>query len=521
MNKHTLLYSLTFFVLIGSALKAQNPLRYEIDADEYKNIVYVSLEKEGLLVLKETETKKAQTYWEIERLSADFKNLWQKQISVDKNKTPFKHELRSDSIIHIIFAEGDLIGGVKHYIINYYTGKINSFEYNYDNKVIVKNIEVIDERIFAAAYKKPKTIKQIGQFFYSLTFIPAITGSKITKIQPKIFIADKFIKSIDLKFENDAYILSSNIDTSRNVYCIIINESGRKTNKLIYYEINKNGEITAKAELNNLNINFLSSYLVFSDSNEIFFMGSYDYSFNQKKDKSEQALGIFFSKIDSSGFQIFKIHKFSEFENAIKILSERSYLKVKTTKNNDINIKISWVPHRKVNKIDENYVISGEIFYLDYRPEYRRSGYYDPYGFYRNYSYWQETFDGYVFTDAIIAAFDKNGNLAWDNHMFLENIKSFNLETNTSIYNDMNASLIMYYYEDNIYSKIFKGNQTVASESKTEIRTYSKSETLLHETNTKMLYWYDSYFLISGFQKLKDSNNNKRRVYFLNKIAFQ
>lgn len=526
MSKFLYILLLSSLNILALNIYAQKPLRYEIDADEFKNVVYVSLEENGLIALKEKNTSSFESAWEIERLTVDFKSLWKKNINIDRDKTPYKHHLRNDSILHLIFSDNYLKGGLEHFVINYKSGDINKYNYNYDSKVRLNSIEIIENKVFAAAYKKPKTIKQIGQFFYSLTLIPAITGSKINKTQPKVYIAskkDEFLKVIDFKFENDAFILSSNVDTSRNVFCLVINESSRKVNNLLYYEINLDGEIITKAELNNLEINFLSSYLVFSENNEIFFMGSYDYSHSPNKNESEQPLGIFFSKIHNSEFTIFKTHKFSAFENAIKILSEKGLINFKSSKEDtkQINIRLNWVPHKKVEIIDNKYVISGEIYYVDYRPEYQRTGAYDPYGYYRSYSYWQETFDGYVFTDAIIAAINTDGDLVWDNHMFIENIKTYYLEPNTLLYDEDGASLIMYYYDDNIHMKIFKGNETVSKESKTSIKTYSDSEVILQESNTKMLHWYDSYFLISGYQKLKNSYNEKRKVYFLNKIAFQ
>jgi hypothetical protein len=231
MNRFLYIILISSLNILAFEIYAQKPLRYEIDADEFKNVVYLSLEENGLIALKEKNTNSFDSEWVIERLTVDFKSLWKKNLIIDRDKTPYKHDLRNDSILHLIFSDKYLKGGLEHFVINYKSGEINKYNYNYDSKVRLNSIEIIENKVFATAYKKPKTIKQIGQFFYSLTLIPAITGSKINTTQPKVYIAskkDEFLKVINFKFENDAFILSSNVDTSRNVFCLVINESSRK-----------------------------------------------------------------------------------------------------------------------------------------------------------------------------------------------------------------------------------------------------------------------------------------------------
>lgn len=525
--KINFLISLSLIFILGfNNLFAQKPLRIEIDADKFDNVVFVSLKKSGLLAIKQIDTKGSKNDWEVEKLNTNLKREWKTIINLNKNLRPFSYEIMNDTSLQLIFTSSSLRDGISHYKINLNNGKYQTFQYFYDKRVDVSNIDAIGNTLFAAAYLKPSTIAGIGQFFYSLTLIPLFTGNKINKSEPRVYIANKksdIKKTVNFKLEEKSKIIASNIDTNRNLYCVLINESSRKVNKLIYYEFNTQGEMVTKAELNNIDVNILSTYIVFSENNEVFILGSYNYKNSKNNTQGEQPLGILFSKIEGQSFKVFKKHKFSDFNNTIKILSEKGMIKVKNNKvkNDYVNIRINWIPHREVRYVDSNFIVSGEIYYTDYQPEYQRRGGYDIYGNYRYFSYWEETFDGYVFTDAVIAAFNTKGELVWDNHMYIEDLKKYQLEQNVVNYTEDGNTILMYYNQDAIFMKVINGNETVKNETENKINLLGSSQLVLSNQNTNITHWYNSYFLLTGYQKIKNSRNEKRRVFFINKIAFE
>jgi hypothetical protein len=168
--------------------------------------------------------------------------------------------------------------------------------------------------------------------------------------------------------------------------------------------------------------------------------------------------------------------------------------------------------HQKVIVQDSQFVLIGEIYY----PEYHLEAHYDM----RGYWNYEEVFDGYYYTHGVAIAFDTDGELLWNNIMKLDDVFSFEMRENVLLYMGDNEEVMLYYEDGKIFSKGFNGNEVVFKERSDELTTVKETEAVIVENNGLIFKWYDSFFLISGYQEV-ESVKGKRKVFFFSKVAFE
>ena len=170
-------------------------------------------------------------------------------------------------------------------------------------------------------------------------------------------------------------------------------------------------------------------------------------------------------------------------------------------------------------KRDSSYIMIAEAYY----PEYHTVTYtsVDSYGRPETVSY--TVFDGYRYTDALIACFDKQGELLCDNSFEIWNILTFNLHERVKVLIDGDDIMLAYSNEGEIASKIIRGNEVIEGKQYTKIESKYSSDKLISDYNSDMEYWYGNYFISYGYQKIKNKqqDKSKRTVFYFNKIAFE
>jgi hypothetical protein len=150
--------------------------------------------------------------------------------------------------------------------------------------------------------------------------------------------------------------------------------------------------------------------------------------------------------------------------------------------------------------------------------------YYDFYG--RPVTTTRTIFEGYRYTDAIVAAFDINGELLWDNSFMIKNILTYNLKERVKVLFDGEEIILLYSSGGKIASKVIRNNEVVEGLDYTEIETFYRNDKVLEDYRSDIVYWYNNYFISYGYQKIKNrlqrpTNKRKRTVFYFNKIAFQ
>ncbi len=304
------------------------------------------------------------------------------------------------------------------------------------------------------------------------------------------------------------------------------------TDEIIVFS--KDGKQESTLELNNMeSLKLLRSFVLVPDkSDKLTFFGTYDIvtgrniSFDDLKESEEaKGAGMFFLQITEDGQQSLKFYDFLSFENIYGSLAGR---KMDYSRN---NVSAQDSPSKKnlsalfhfynpqVFLKNDQYVFSVELYKPYYRTETRMD--YDYYG--RPMPYTYSVFEGYNFYDVIIAALNSEGNLVWNNDFPIHNLKTFTLSPNTAIFEDDNLITMAYVNEGKIHTQTIEGPVDIGREE-SAIETNFSKDRIAEDVNNFIKPWYGDYFLIYGYQKLKNralEDQSTRTVFYANKVAYK
>lgn len=542
--KHS--FILAFFCILAFSTQGfsqeNKPLRVEIEAkyssDSYKIIPFG---EKGVLLFYLSNENSISQYpgtWYFTLYDTNFKELWTKEQIVSK-EMDYNNFDYDDKYLYLYF-ENNLSTGSNGYIqilkIDIDNALINTYNTSVNIKAGVTSFKVINDVVMISGHTIPSRLASCIQACFSFTLVPGIFGTTFYHYQPFIFIynlnngATKVVNDV---FEGHAYADELSVDDKNETFDVTIkNHIPRKTNAMYIDEFNTDGLkiSTLKLVTNDDNRKLNTCRIVALNENEKILIGTYNNATRGNMANpafagfTEGASGIFFCRILNGEQDEIKFYNFSKFKNFYTYISTRRALKIlkkakkMELKGKELSYNYRLLVHDIIKK-DSNYIMVAEAYY----PEYHTVNYtsYDSYGRPVTTSY--TVFDGFRYTNAIIACFDKKGEMLWDNSFEIWNILTFNLKERVNVLFDGDDVLLTYSNEGNIASKIIRGNEVVEGKQYTEIESTYSNDRLISDYNSDMEYWYDSYFISYGYQKIKNTqqNKNKRVVFYFNKIAFQ
>ncbi len=258
-------------------------------------------------------------------------------------------------------------------------------------------------------------------------------------------------------------------------------------------------------------------------------LGTYSLMSNRYKnpDASTNTQGYYVLKISRNIQEYCKFYSFNEFKNFYNYLNFKSKNRIlkKNAKNKskggETELSYQLLLH-DIFLYNGNYILASEAYYPEYHTEYYTS-YYNGYPQTNSYL----VFDGYRYTHAIVAAFDNNGNIIWDNTMEIWDILTFNLKKRISFVVDKdNNMVVLYSYNGTLYSKQINGNITIEEKDRTPVETNYADDKVKNNSAGDIEYWYDNYFVAYGVQEIRNPEQNPthkttRNVFYFNKIGFE
>ncbi len=246
---------------------------------------------------------------------------------------------------------------------------------------------------------------------------------------------------------------------------------------------------------------------------------------NQKNKISDESTGFFTSHIINGAQKSINFYNFLEFTNANSLVGERDIinLKKKALKKNkplaEYSLDFSLLLHPVILWNDQ-LVLAAEVF----SPQYHTESFtdFDYYG--RPYTNSFSVFDGYRFFNTIIAGFDMDGKLLWDNTFEIRNLVSLDLSTKVVIFPTGNDLVMCYVSDGKIGTKIIHENTVIEKPDFAPIDLLYPDDKMLSESKGRIVPWYGNYFITYGYQEIKNvaiETNNKRLVYYFSKIRFE
>lgn len=513
----SILYSLQLF----SQSSKESPLRGEIPAKDIDYVSFIPINQKGLIVFGHSENHKdGKDIWYIEMFDKNFNALWKTEFFCQKYLQLVEYSISGDTVLDGFFTNNrnTLITYTKIHL-NLNNGEFSSYTFSGEKDFTLYEFKSFRKNNFVAGLQQPGFGAYLGQFFYNFTLYPLFTGDKIYSIKTKINFYNEFDKS-QKSFLSDKKGISSIIacqtDTFREVFLCIYKNQFKKQSDYYLMQFSKNGDLLSDLKIDGINSKqILTANILQGQNGEMFLAGTFSEFESNSTQNQNVADGMFFGNIYEGKCKSIKFHRFSDFKNAVALLDFKELKKLNNKKkeNKDVIISFNVLLHNKVEYYDSTFVLMAE----NYHPEYHNEITTDT----RGYLTHQEVFDGYRYTHALVAAFDKEGNLKWDNIIEINDILVMRLQENVTFFGGKNEQALVYYCDGFVSTKVINGSQTLSQKSSEEIPTVSNNEKVIYEDFGKIYHWYGDYFLISSYQKVMDINGNKRKVFSFNKLIFE
>ena len=238
----------------------------------------------------------------------------------------------------------------------------------------------------------------------------------------------------------------------------------------------------------------------------------------------DQSTGLFTSSVINGTQKSISFYNFLELKNANALVGEEDIiaLKKKALKKKksltEYSLDFSVLLH-EIIFLNDQYVLSADL----YSPQFHTESFtdFDFYG--RPYTNSYSVFDGYRFFNAIVAGFDSDGKLLWDNNIEIRNLVSLDLSPKVVVYPNGNNLVLCYVSDGKIGSKIIRENNVQEKLDFTTIDRLYPDDKILSETKGMLSHWYGNFFLSYGYQEIKNialETNNKRLVFYFSKLRF-
>ncbi|HNS18696.1 MAG TPA: hypothetical protein PKH94_06165 [Bacteroidales bacterium] len=296
---------------------------------------------------------------------------------------------------------------------------------------------------------------------------------------------------------------------------------------LFYKQFDEQGDSLLTVTVTNDAAKYLvnSGEILNSGDQNILIIGTYKDNPKGKVDAYYSGLdiessGLFVTRLNGRVQEFMKYYNFSEFDGFYKNLSvnDLSRIRKRDKKGQDITIDYNLLVHNVI-RLEDGYVFVAEAYYPEYHTVTRMM--YDWYG--RPMPSYYNVFDGYRYTSAFITRFDREGNMLWDNGMELWNILSDKLENRVNVIFDGEETILAFNHEGEITYKVFTATAEQQNLEYVPIESKHTRDRAASESGSNMLYWYKNYFLVYGYQRIRNtmlSSEDKRNVFYVNKIAF-
>ena len=280
-----------------------------------------------------------------------------------------------------------------------------------------------------------------------------------------------------------------------------------------------------------------------SDSTQAM-IGSYGYKNLQSTNKGRQAQGLYICRITPQQVLPLQYYSFTDFKNYFGYLSPRDQEKRqeqvqrRKEKGSDLRLTSNVVVH-DIMEQNGQLVMVAESFVPTFRSAGNYGGFGSPFGYglnpmwgYGMYSmnpFWfgnrglyggnQQQFDGYQYSHAIVAGFDRQGRLLWDDSFPLDKTKTMNLGEKVKASQTPEGIRLLYSDRGQIRTMAVQSGGLTEPQANENVLTQRPSERGRRSTDN-VQYWYDNNFLAWNVQRSGGIGGGRAATLSLKKIPF-
>ncbi len=488
------------------------PVRMEIpvkdDSDIYK---VVPCGQNGLLIiyLSADTDERQNMLWVAALLDTDLKEIWRKSFPLPKGFV----------LEEALYTNNRLIG--------FFHSPRGASE---------DNFRIIDIRLTSGELSETsQTVpEKSGVAYFSAGEQFAVAGINIRNDESVILayqFSNSLISVISPGIPGNLAIESISIDKPSGVISAIIRTLG-SARKRAYFLVKSyaNGQIISNLQLSKFDDNRLinTAFAYRVDGNTDLIIGSYGRSSRARTIEGVESVGVastgFFSVlIRNNAEENANFYEFTDFENFFRYLRRPSDLNLRRgssriERGRDYSMDHDILAH-EVFRWKDQFVFMAEAYYPEYRTV--TTMVYDYYG--RPYPSTYSVFEGFRYLTTFIAGFDQAGNLLWNNDLELRNILSQKLKRRVLAWEDNEGLVLAYVNDGKITSKLIDRNKTIESPFNSDIETLSPRDRIFDDTNSSIEQWYNNYFVVYGYQNIRNSyvsSRSNKNVFYINKMAY-
>ena len=343
----------------------------------------------------------------------------------------------------------------------------------------------------------------------------AIFKSTINK-ENKIIIIDLNtgeLKEVSFKFEKfrKTDIKIEDFQVVDNEILVFVNvKNSRKSSDLYIANIDLNGNQKNFYKITENIDEKLIRIAATKIDNKYILTGTYS------KTKSDASQGIFFGEVENQNLNFIKFYNFTDLSSFKDLLSEKEQKiierKIEAANSKDKELMVNYlIKMHPINKIDDGYLFLGESYFPTYIVySSGRGGYH-------------QQFDGYRYTHAIVAKFDNQGNLIWDNSLEIKpDYKPMKLVEFVTLDTQNDVNLTFANLDEVSYKRINKTTGQTLVNKTTEIIESTFQADQVKKSMSKIDHWHNNYYIVYGNQTVSNKEiDRKRKIYFINKLKLQ
>ncbi len=502
----------------GNSVIAQKlqPIRLEVPSEINADNFHVEvLGGKGALIFYESNevTDDSQTKWFFGLFNTSLKQQWLKFIPLAE-KLEYVGSDQSESKLFLLFRNltrgRSEEGSYEIVTYNILSNEFSKVTGTFPNKAEIAGFSTIGNTGCLAL--------NINRQETDMLFIDLVTGDiKASHIMPD---ADSYIfKLFADKNNRQFYTALKVIQDNRYIKDKVVRFSSTGEEESVY-------DIEIVEGLKTLS----DYYFLPAKNNRLLMFGTYDIiterinSFKGLLDNEDpKSVGMYYLQFNEGKQSLLKFYDFLGFENLYGSLGNRTmeYKKKATGKEEVKEKSLTAYFHLydpQVIKVNDQYVFSVEVYKPYYTTETRMD--YDFYG--RPVPYTYSVFGGYDFYDVIVVGLSEEGDLIWNNDFSIDDLRSYELNRNSIVFDDDEFISIAYINKGYIHLQTIEGPVDIGK-AQTEIESKIEKDRVADDQFNQIRYWYDNFFLVYGYQKLKNrtlDDQSTRTAFYVNKVAY-
>jgi len=504
---------LTALVILNlSALSQTGVVRLEFEAAINSDIYQlVPLDHQGFLVFYETSGMAGEgaKNWFFTCFGPDFKEKWKTNIPVILN-AEYQHYIFHDSLVYLTF---------------YNPGKVRSGSENFQ----VTTFDLVN----GVSYETKTTLPPDGK---PVEFIvagdKAIVGMNLKNDQAGVFsiiLKTGYLNEFTFTWPDQNFIEDLAYDLRNDlIVCLVNNYLSRRQNKLYFAALSTECAFRHDLEIAPV---MAGKYLntgriVIQDSSRFLILGTYGNVSTKIPSQAEyfglESAGVYSTRVSGNSQEFMNYYNFAEFNNLRAGVSARDFYRLQKKKEREspeYSMNYELLVHDALIR-DSSVIMFMEAFYPEFRTVSDIS--YDHWGRPVTQSY--TVFEGYRFFNALLSAYDADGQLMWDNSLEINSSPTRNLEKKAGYYFDGRPALIFNNDGARISYRICLENTELEPFSKLDLETAEFGDKITAAGKNRMIHWFGYNFLAYGYHTIQNNllqDKNERTVFYINKISLE